>query len=150
VPFKLKPGEERTIRVMMGWYVPESDLHFGEKIEEEACDPASGCCSSPAAIGLGGEELPSTASRYKPWYSSKFKNIDEVASYWQKNYRDLYKRTSLFRDAFYASTLPPEVREAIAANLTILKSPTVMRQYDGRLWNWEGCNDDRGCCHGSC
>lgn len=25
-----------------------------------------------------------------------------------------------------------------------------MRQYDGRLWNWEGCNDDAGCCHGSC
>ena len=45
---------------------------------------------------------------------------------------------------------PPEVIEAIAANLTILKSPTVMRQYDGRLWNFEGCGDTWGCCHGSC
>ncbi|HUP12226.1 MAG TPA: GH116 family glycosyl hydrolase, partial [Niastella sp.] len=34
--------------------------------------------------------------------------------------------------------------------LTILKSPTVLRQYDGRLWSWEGCGDDSGCCHGSC
>jgi len=40
--------------------------------------------------------------------------------------------------------------EAVAANLTIVKSPTVLRQYDGRLWNWEGCGDDGGCCHGSC
>jgi hypothetical protein len=26
----------------------------------------------------------------------------------------------------------------------------VMRQYDGRLWNFEGCGDSWGCCHGSC
>jgi len=25
-----------------------------------------------------------------------------------------------------------------------------MRQFDGRLWCWEGCSDDAGCCHGSC
>ena len=31
--------------------------------------------------------------------------------------------------------------EAVAANLTILKSPTVLRQTDGKLWSWEGCGD---------
>ena len=56
----------------------------------------------------------------------------------------------LFKEAFYSSSLPPEVMEAVAANLSILKSPTVMRQYDGRLWNFEGCGDSWGCCHGSC
>ena len=40
--------------------------------------------------------------------------------------------------------------EAIAANLTILKSPTVLRQYYGRLWAWEGCEDMAGNCPGSC
>lgn len=25
-----------------------------------------------------------------------------------------------------------------------------MRQYDGRLWTWEGCADNWGSCHGSC
>jgi hypothetical protein len=38
----------------------------------------------------------------------------------------------------------------VAANLTILKSPTVLRQKDGKLWAWEGCHDLGGCCHGSC
>ncbi|KPJ55775.1 MAG: hypothetical protein AMS16_03690, partial [Planctomycetes bacterium DG_58] len=33
---------------------------------------------------------------------------------------------------------------------TILKSPTVLRQKDGRLWAWEGCCDRAGCCAGSC
>ncbi|HVU85333.1 MAG TPA: GH116 family glycosyl hydrolase, partial [Puia sp.] len=90
------------------------------------------------------------SSNYKPWYSSRFDDINAVADYWRKNYDDLNKKSTLFRDAFYASTLPPEVLEAVAANLTILKSPTVLRQYDGRLWSWEGCGDDSGCCHGSC
>jgi Glycosyl-hydrolase family 116, catalytic region len=26
----------------------------------------------------------------------------------------------------------------------------VLRQYDGRLWSFEGCGDSGGCCHGSC
>ncbi len=60
------------------------------------------------------------------------------------------KKSELFKDAFYASSLPAEVIEAVAANLTILKSPTVLRQFDGRLWSFEGCGDTWGCCHGSC
>ena len=33
---------------------------------------------------------------------------------------------------------------------SILKSTTVLRQYDGRMWNWEGSHDNWGSCHGSC
>ncbi len=87
---------------------------------------------------------------YKPWYAKRFQNLDEVTKYWTLHYTDLKKNSELFRDAFFASTLPPEVIEAVAANLTILKSPTVLRQFDGKLWGWEGCNDNSGCCAGSC
>jgi uncharacterized protein (DUF608 family) len=149
VPFKLNPGEEKTIRLMMAWYVPDSDLHFGEKVKDDKGSCGIGCCTTPSAIGIENKSS-FNSSNYKPWYSSKFKDIYEVAGYWKENYNDLQKNSGLFRDAFYSSTLPAEVTEAVAANLTILKSPTVMRQYDGRLWNWEGCNDDAGCCHGSC
>ncbi len=87
---------------------------------------------------------------YRPWYSNRFKNLNDLISYWNSNAEKLKENTELFSNAFYDSTLPPEVIEAIAANLTILKSPTVLRVSDGRLWAWEGCNDDSGCCHGSC
>jgi uncharacterized protein (DUF608 family) len=87
---------------------------------------------------------------YKPWYAKRFQNLDEVSKYWMLHYADLKKNSELFRDAFFTSSLPPEVIEAAAANLTILKSPTVLRQFDGKLWGWEGCNDNSGCCHGSC
>jgi uncharacterized protein (DUF608 family) len=151
VPFSLAPGASKTIRVMMAWYVPESNLHEGVPTPDEKknCDPESGCCAGPADLGVtNGKQNPSL--NYKPWYSSQFNDIGEVAAYWEKNYEDLHQKSTLFKESFYASTLPAEVLEAVAANLTILKSPTVLRQYDGRLWNWEGCGDDGGCCSGSC
>ena len=61
----------------------------------------------------------------------------------------LRDETQCFTDCFYDTTLPPEVVEAVAANLTILKSPTVLRQTDGRLWAGRAAAT-RGCCHGSC
>ncbi len=89
-------------------------------------------------------------STYRPWYSERFKNLNEVIQYWNANCATLKKNSELFCRAFYDSTLPAEVIEAVAANLTILKSPTVMRQWDGRFWAWEGCADEVGSCHGSC
>ena len=117
---------------------------------DEKCDPSSGCCSTTAQLGIKDTDKPYTGNAYKPWYTNKFSDVDAVASFFQKNYDDLHKKSGLFRDSFYNSTLPPEVLEAVAANLTILKSPTVMRQFDGRLWSFEGCGDSGGCCHGSC
>ncbi len=148
VPVRLKPGESKTIRVMMAWYVPHSDLRIGtgpddatanKLIEKAKCNPGSGCC--PADV---------TAAFYEPWYSGQFKDAEAVARYWRTGYQQIRANTSLFSDAFFGSDLPPEVLEAVSANLSILKSPTVLRQKDGRLWSWEGCHDQSGCCNGSC
>jgi len=138
VPFTLKPGEEKTIRLMMAWYVPDSRMRFGRPVSKP----------SDSAVRDASVDLPS--SYYKPWYSNRFKNIEDVASYWQGHYEDLRQQSMLFRNAFYKSSLPPEVLEAVSANLTILKSPTVLRQYDGRFWAWEGCDDAQGSCTGTC
>jgi uncharacterized protein (DUF608 family) len=136
VPVKLAAGEEKTIRISMAWYVPNSKIRLGEDPKDTPkCDPTTGCCQSPY---------------FQPWYSGKFSNINEVANYWKVNYKELKTKSQLFTTAFYSSTLPPEVLEAVAANLSILKSPTVLRQRDGKLWAWEGCSDKSGCCEGSC
>jgi len=134
VPFNLAVGEEKTIRLLFSWYVPNTKLRFGE--------------DNP--VNKAATEKNPLLQYYKPWYSSQYKNVEEIAKYWATNYHDLKNKTTLFKDAFYNSSLPPEVIEAVAANLTILKSPTVMRQYDGRFWAWEGCGDSWGSCHGSC
>ncbi len=138
VPFTLDPGGTKVIRLMMAWYVPGTNLKYGKDSEEkgqnECPDPTCSCV------------LPF----YKPWYSGRFRGIEEVINYWKTYYNDLRYKSELFKDSFYKTTLPDEVIEAIAANLAILKSPTVLRQSDGRLWSWEGCGDNSGCCAGSC
>ncbi|NSW90392.1 MAG: hypothetical protein HPY74_06905 [Firmicutes bacterium] len=140
VPFQLGPDEEKVIRLRLSWYVPETDLRFGKDEEKsENC----GC-------GYGCKDKADTKEKYKPWYSKRFNNVMEVSDYWGSNYEQLYQKTMEFTRCFYDTTLPGEVIEAVAANLTILKSPTVLRQTDGRLWCWEGCCDETGCCYGTC
>jgi uncharacterized protein (DUF608 family) len=151
VPFSLASGAEKTVKVLMSWYVPVSDTrHGGEAKDEDKCDGTDGCCTSSDQLGASIADESYRAGKYKPWYSNRFKNISEVSAFWKSNYDDLREKSKLFTDTFFSNTLPTEVTEAIAANLTILKSPTVMRQYDGRLWSYEGCGDNWGCCHGSC
>ena len=132
VPFRLDPGATKTIRLRLAWYAGRTDLHEGK-------DPAgASIAASPAE------------STYRPWYSGRFADISELTSFWTDHYEELRQKSDRFSKCFYDSTLPPEVIEAVAANLTILKSPTVLRQTDGRLWAWEGCSDGSGCCPGSC
>lgn len=147
VPFRLQPGEKKVIKVLMSWYVPYSNIRIGDVNKEREKCASPECCNTSDELG---DSIDTTQVNYRPWYSSRFQNIREVTDYWSKEYNDLFRKSALFSKAFYASTLPPEVTEAVAANLTILKTPTVMRQYDGRLWNFEGCGDNDGCCHGSC
>ena len=89
------------------------------------------------------------SQHHKPWYVSRFPDIEAVTVYWRERYDRLRTESAAFADCFYDTTLPAEVVEAVAANLTILKSPTVLRQTDGRLWCYEGCLDAGGCCAGT-
>lgn len=131
VPVNLAPNEEKTIKVMMAWYVPYSKIQIGKDFKHE---------------------MPNHyfSDYYQPWYSAKFASINDAANYWNDKYDDLRSKSKLFSNSFFDSTLPPEVLEAVAANLSILKSPTVLRQRDGRFWAWEGCNSNSGSCEGSC
>ncbi len=138
VEFSVNPGESKTITVNCCWFVPDSKLRIGHAFED-----AKPTCSCSDKIDLSLE-------RYKPWYVSRFSSVEAVSKYTSENRDRLYNDTKLFSDTFYSSTLPSEVIEAVAANLTILKSPTMLRQTDGRIWCWEGCCDDGGCCAGSC
>jgi len=129
VPFKLAPGKSKTIVLQVAWYVGKTNHRIGH-------DP---------------KDLPETQKdRFSPWYSGRFADVNAVAAYWREQYTEFRSRAERFADCLYATTFPPEVIEAVAANLTILKSPTVLRQTDGKLWCWEGCCDGHGCCHGSC
>lgn len=131
LPFRLPPGGTRTIELLFAWHVPRSDLRTG---------PAD---DAPAAADAA-------PRHYVPWYATRFADVGEVVETWQERYDLLREETLRFSDCFHDTTLPPEAVEAVAANLTILKSPTCLRQHDGRFWAWEGCCDCGGCCAGTC
>ncbi len=130
IAFELKPKESKTFKVFLAWFVPYSDLRYGK--DENICQD-----SDPN-------------SYYRPYYSNKFKDIYEVCSYALKNYDLLKKRSKKFSIAFFSCSLPDMVKQAIEANLCILKSPTILREFDGKLWGWEGCGNYGGSCYGSC
>jgi uncharacterized protein (DUF608 family) len=139
VPFRLAPGEEQVVRLRLAWHVPDTGISVGERKYTSATSGDLCCCASNCQEGT-----------HKPWYAARFEDIEAVNAYWRDHYERLRAESLRFSDCFYDTTLPPEVVEAIAANLTILKSPTMLRQTDGRLWCWEGCCDDAGCCAGTC
>jgi uncharacterized protein (DUF608 family) len=128
VPVSLAAGATRTLVLRLAWYVGVTNLRIGR-------DP---------------KDTPPVIGHYQPWYSGRFRDIDEVGAYWRENYDRLRQASRRFSDCLHDTTLPAEVLDAVTANLSILKSPTVLRQSDGRLWAWEGCGDQGGCCHGSC
>lgn len=140
VPFRLAPGESRTVRILVSWYVPVTDIRFGND------------ASAPSDFGTRYDEslYKDYPQCYKPWYASRFGSIVEVDGYWRDNYDFLRGKTDAFTDAFYDSSLPVEILRAVSDNLTILKSPTVLRQHDGRFWGYEGSGDSWGSCVGSC
>src|SRR5581483_2428123 len=108
--------------VCLAWYVPHSDLF----------QPQKGYMQGKLVA------YPHPAQCYQPWYAGRFPGIEAVAEYWRSNYSSLTEAAQLFSRTLHDSTLPPEVMEAVASNLSILKSTTVLRQPDGRLWGWEG------------
>lgn len=140
VPFKVKAGETYSVRLQMAWYVPIAICVLVPTL-------------FPKMINL------QSALSWKKWKLHNiivpgivvvFADINEVSEYWLSKYDELKQKTELFTNTFYNTTLPAEVIDAVSSNLSILKSPTVMRQHDGRLWNFEGCGDTWGSCHGSC
>ena len=135
VPLRVGPGSSKRVRLMFSWYVPTSNLRTYNYSEGHWRPPY--------------EAKPSEEA-YRPWYSARFESIEEVAGYWRDNYDSLRTRTQKFSACFFDTNLPPEVVEAVSANLCILKSPTILRQHDGRLWCWEGCADTVGSCPGTC
>ncbi len=62
----------------------------------------------------------------------------------------LEKKTVEFVSAFINSDLPAEIKEAALFNISTLRTQTVFRTPDGKMFGWEGVFDKQGSCFGSC
>jgi len=86
----------------------------------------------------------------KNYYATKYSGAWDVITKTVPNLTYLENKTIEFVDAFCNSDIPTEVKEAALFNVSTLRTQTCFRLSDGNFFAWEGCNDNSGCCFGSC
>jgi non-lysosomal glucosylceramidase len=83
-------------------------------------------------------------------YCQRFKDAWEVGQFLVRELPELELRTRKFAGAVESSTVPPAALDAAMSNLSTLRTNTAFRTADGEFHGFEGCNDQKGCCHGTC
>lgn len=127
VKFKLQPNEKKKVRFVLTWNVPNQYCYWEEYRDKTVREKG-----------------------WKNYYATKFEDSYASAKYTLTNFDKLLNETEKFKDAIYKSTLPVSVIDAVSSNLSVLKSPTVLRYEDGSFWAWEGVMQTHGSCEGSC
>ena len=123
----LAPRGKKKIRFVLSWNVPNAYNYWRPYKDENGKDIS-----------------------WKNYYATKFESAVDSAKYALSRFDELSEKTERFADALQNSSLPAPAIDAISANLSVLRSPTVLRYEDGTLWGWEGCNERSGSCEGSC
>ena len=123
----LSANEKKKVRFILSWNIPNNYNYWNEYKNEK------------------GEHIT-----WKNYYATIFDNSKLTAIYSLENWDYLYNHTLLFKNALHSSTLPKSVIDAASANLSVLKSPTVLRLEDGTFYGWEGVHELEGSCEGTC
>lgn len=124
---KIAPQCKGKIRFVLAWNVPNQYNYWRPYKDENGKDII-----------------------WKNYYATQFENSCQTAEYVLQRFSKLKEQSELFARAMRESTLPEVVYDAVSANLSVLKTATVLRLEDGSLWGWEGCNERIGSCEGSC
>ncbi len=124
---KLAPGEKKNVRFTLTWNIPNNYNYWSPYKDENEKDIT-----------------------WKNYYAVLFPDSKASAAYSLKNWDELYEKTLRFKDALYSSTLDDVMIDAVASNLSVLKSPTVLRLSDGSFYGWEGVFQSSGSCEGNC
>lgn len=84
------------------------------------------------------------------YYGARFGDAWKVAEYLQTEGDHLERETQQFAAAFFGSTLPAPVLDAVSSQMSIVRTTTCLRTDDGRFHAFEGCGDTWGCCPMNC
>ncbi|MDQ3657656.1 MAG: non-lysosomal glucosylceramidase, partial [Chloroflexota bacterium] len=83
-------------------------------------------------------------------YTTQYADAWDAAVRISEEMTQLEADTVDFVSAFCDSPLPAVVKEAALFNISTLRTQTAFRTEDGHFFGWEGCEDTKGSCHGSC
>lgn len=125
---EIAPGGEADFTFLLSWHFPNRTPEW----------------SGWAAVK--GEERTIIGNHY----ATRFKDAWAAAEYAAANLSGLEARMRRFLAAMRKTTLPAPVKDAAMANLSTLATNTCFRSAAGGFYGFEGTNDQRGCCTGSC
>lgn len=126
---EIQSGEEVVFEFILTWYIPNRPKSWTTEVYKK-----------------GAYHLRTV----KNHYATLFKDSWEAGEYLAKNIERLEGLSRDFSKALYQSTLPSQVIEAMANNITVIRSNTCFRIKGGHFLAWEGCQDQSGSCHGTC
>ena len=119
------PGEEAVLPFIVSWNFPNVLNYF--------------------------DVVPEQRGRiFKNHYATAFADAWAAAEYLQANLARLEKASRAFHDAFFATTLPPYVLDAVSSQASIIRTTTGFRLEGGNFFGFEGCGDQSGCCPLNC
>ncbi len=119
-------GAKASLRFVISWHVPVAENYW-----------------RPRSDNI--DEIT-----WRNHYATIFEDSLSSAKYSLENFDTLLEKTLSFSEALRSCTLPEAVKDAISANLSVIKSPTALRLEDGSFWGWEGCTERAGSCYGTC
>jgi non-lysosomal glucosylceramidase len=127
---RLEAGVPSTFTFVIGW-------HFPHRYPWPSDDVGPAAHSDPE-VDVG--------NHYTQGYQDAAAVVRRVVA----ELSDLEARTLDFVRSVTDRGLPPVLADAALSNLAVLKTPVCFRIADGTFLGWEGQDDDRGSCHGSC
>lgn len=129
----LAAGERKKVRFIISWNFPKGDIYWAFRDKPDSPTPTD-------------RATPHWTNYYATIWADSLASARDALARWD----DLAARTLAFRDGFFGSTLPAEVKDAASSTLALLRTATVIRLQNGELWAWEGQHTNDGSCEGSC
>jgi len=124
VDFSLKPGEEKVIRFVLGWYSPVWN--------------GNGTPGTSAA-----RLFANTGATYTHMYASRYKDAADVVNYLSDNHASLLKRILAWQEVLYtAPEVPNWLAESLINNLMYLARCSAWAQAKPPVGEW--CKPEDG------
>ncbi len=130
--FSLEPGEKKTIRFVLSWYIPNRSNTWNGNIDNIL-----------AENGMG-------ENRWKNYYATLCSGAGDAGLKIFNDYDDIRRKVFLFTKTLHDTTIPEYSLQGVTSNLSVLIAQTCLRVEDGTFWGWEGVGANYGSCEGTC
>jgi uncharacterized protein (DUF608 family) len=119
VPFALQPGQHTEIRLLMSWHFPNRTVNFEQ-------------------FGPPRPEWGATRFWLGNHYTTVHPDAESVARAVIPRWHELREASRAWTDTLAGSGLDEQAVRHLAAQLSLIRSPTCFRTADGRFFGFEG------------